>query len=81
MDIGLKHLFLAFAAVWALLFGYAWSLARRQEKLAEELRELRRTLSKADELVEEGDDEYAEEEEEEAEDLDDEEDEEEEAED
>lgn len=46
MDIGLKHLFYAFALVWALLLGYVLSLAQRQKRLADELRALRESLAR-----------------------------------
>ena len=46
MEIGLKHLFYAFALVWALLLGYVLNLAVRQKRLAEELRALKETLAR-----------------------------------
>ena len=36
-----KYLFLAFSAVWAIFFLYAWSLSRRQAHLRKELEELK----------------------------------------
>jgi len=35
------YLFLAFSALWALFFIYAWSLSRRQARLQKELEELK----------------------------------------
>ena len=46
MSIGLTHLFLAFALVWALLVGYVFNLAARQKRLADELRELKESLAR-----------------------------------
>lgn len=46
MDVGLKHLFYAFAVVWALLLGYVLNLASRQKRLADELRSLKETLAR-----------------------------------
>lgn len=46
MDIGLKHLFYAFALVWALLVGYVLNLAMRQKRLADELESLKKSLSR-----------------------------------
>jgi len=46
MEIGLKHLFYAFALVWALLLGYVLHLARRQKHLADELRVLKENLGR-----------------------------------
>lgn len=46
MDIGLKHLFYAFALVWALHLGYLLNLAMRQKRLAEELRALKESLAR-----------------------------------
>jgi CcmD family protein len=43
-----KFLFLAYASVWILFMLYAWSLARRQNKLFKEIEDLkRRTESSA----------------------------------
>ena len=36
-----KYLFLAFSALWAIFFLYAWSLSRRQAQLRKELEELK----------------------------------------
>ncbi len=36
-----KYLFLAFSALWAIFFLYAWSLSRRQVHLRKELEELK----------------------------------------
>jgi len=44
MDIGLKHLFLAFALVWILHLGYLLSLASRQKRLSEEIHTLKQAL-------------------------------------
>ncbi|HXE75434.1 MAG TPA: CcmD family protein [Candidatus Xenobia bacterium] len=44
MDIGLKHLFYAFALVWALHIGYVLNLSLRQKRLADELRSLKDSL-------------------------------------
>ncbi len=46
MEIGLKHLFYAFAVVWVLLAGYVWNLVARQKRLAEELQSLKETLAR-----------------------------------
>ena len=46
MEIGLKHLFYAFAFVWVLLFGYVLNLALRQKRLADELEALKKTLGR-----------------------------------
>ena len=46
MDIGLKHLFYAFALVWVLHIGYLFNLSRRQKHLADELRALKDSLNK-----------------------------------
>lgn len=46
MEIGLKHLFYAFGFVWILLFGYVFSLARRQKHLADELEALKKNLER-----------------------------------
>jgi len=46
MEIGLKHLFYAFAIVWALLLGYVFSLARRQKQLADELENLKKSAGR-----------------------------------
>ena len=46
MDIGLKHLFYAFAFVWVLLLGYVLNLAFRQKRLGEELRALKESLAR-----------------------------------
>ena len=35
------YLFVAFSALWALFFIYAWSLSRRQARLQKELEELK----------------------------------------
>ena len=49
MDIGLKHLFYAFALVWILHIGYLLNLSFRQKRLADELRALKDSLhSKAE---------------------------------
>ncbi|MFQ5664430.1 MAG: CcmD family protein [Terriglobia bacterium] len=45
MEIGLKHLFYAFALVWVLHIGYLLNLARRQKRLGEELRALKDILA------------------------------------
>ena len=37
-----KYLFLAFSALWAIFFLYAWSLSRRQEALRKEMEELKK---------------------------------------
>ena len=39
-----KYLFLAFSALWAIFFLYAWSLSRRQAHLRKELEELKNKL-------------------------------------
>jgi len=44
MDIGLKHLFYAFALVWVLHIGYLLNLSLRQKRLADELRALKESL-------------------------------------
>ena len=36
-----KYLLLAFSALWAIFFLYAWSLSRRQAHLGKELEELK----------------------------------------
>jgi CcmD family protein len=36
-----KYLLLAFSALWAIFFLYAWSLSRRQAQLGRELEELK----------------------------------------
>jgi len=36
-----KYLFMAFSALWAIFFLYAWSLSRRQAGLRKELEELK----------------------------------------
>jgi CcmD family protein len=36
-----EYLFLAFSALWAIFFVYAWSLGRRQARLRKELEELK----------------------------------------
>lgn len=46
MEIGLKHLFYAFAAVWVLLLGYVLNLAFRMKSLGEELRALKDQLAR-----------------------------------
>lgn len=46
MDIGLKHLFYAFALVWVLLLGYVVNLAFRLRSLGEELRALKEQLAR-----------------------------------
>ena len=46
MEIGLKHLFYAFAIVWSLLLGYVFSLARRQKQLADELENLKKSSAR-----------------------------------
>lgn len=46
MEIGLKHLFYAFAFVWVLLFGYVLNLALRQKRLADELEALKKSLGR-----------------------------------
>lgn len=48
MDIGLKHLFYAFALVWVLHLGYLLNLASRQKRLSEELRSLQKALNRSD---------------------------------
>lgn len=45
MEIGLKHLFYAFALVWVLLLGYVLNLAYRMKNLGEELRALKESLA------------------------------------
>lgn len=47
MDIGLKHLFLAYALVWVLHLGYLFSLAGRQKRLREELRALQDAVARS----------------------------------
>ncbi len=42
MEIGLKHLFLAFAVAWAIHLGYLLKLAMRQNRLAREIEELKK---------------------------------------
>lgn len=44
MDVGLKHLFLAFAVAWALHLGYLLKLSMRQKRLAREIEELKKNL-------------------------------------
>jgi CcmD family protein len=39
-----KYLFLAFAALWAIFFLYAWSLSQRQAQVRRELEELKNKL-------------------------------------
>ena len=39
-----KYLFLAFSALWAIFFLYAWTLSRRQARLWRELEELKGKL-------------------------------------
>ncbi len=46
MDIGLKHLFYAFALVWVLHIGYLLNLSFRQKRLADELRALKDSLNR-----------------------------------
>lgn len=46
MEVGLKHLFYAFALVWALLLGYVVNLAMRQKRLADELQALKDALGR-----------------------------------
>jgi CcmD family protein len=42
-----RYLFLAYAFVWIIFMGYAWSLSRRQSRLLKELEELKgKTTSK-----------------------------------
>ncbi|MFQ5927244.1 MAG: CcmD family protein [Terriglobia bacterium] len=48
MEIGLKHLFYAFAFVWVLHLGYLLNLASRQKRLREELRALQQALSRSE---------------------------------
>lgn len=38
-------LFAGYTVVWAVLFGYVYSLAQKQKKLWEELRSLKESLS------------------------------------
>jgi len=40
-----KYLFLAFAALWAIFFLYAWSLSRRQAQVRRELEELKNKVA------------------------------------
>lgn len=44
MDIGLKHLFLAFGVAWAVHLGYLLNLSFRQKRLADELESLKKIL-------------------------------------
>ncbi len=46
MDIGLKHLFYAFAVAWLFHLGYLWNLASRQKRLKEELETLKQAIQK-----------------------------------
>jgi len=46
MEIGLEHLFYAFALVWVLLMSYLLNLAFRQKRLAEEIRALKDELER-----------------------------------
>jgi CcmD family protein len=39
-----EYLFLAFSALWAIFFAYAWSLSRRQARLRKELEELKERM-------------------------------------
>lgn len=48
MEIGLKHLFYAFALVWVLHLGYLLSLASRQKRLREELQALQKSLGRSE---------------------------------
>lgn len=50
MEIGMKHLFLAFALVWALHLGYLLSLATRQKQLREELRAFEESLKRSSQV-------------------------------
>ena len=45
MDVGLQHLFYAFAVVWILHLGYLLSLAFRQKQLRGEVRALKDALA------------------------------------
>ena len=49
MEIGLKHLFYAFALVWGLLLGYVVNLSHRQKRLGEELQALKESLGRRSE--------------------------------
>ncbi len=42
MDIGLKHLFFAFAVAWAVHLGYLLNLSMRQKRLEREIKQLKR---------------------------------------
>ncbi len=46
MDVGLQHLFYAFAVVWILHLVYLLSLASRQKQLGKEVRALREALAR-----------------------------------
>ena len=46
MEIGLKHLFYAFALFWVLHVGYLLNLSFRQKRLADELRTLKESLNR-----------------------------------
>ncbi len=46
MDVGLKHLFWAFALFWLLHAGYLLNLSFRQKRLADELRALKESLGR-----------------------------------
>lgn len=48
MEIGLKHLLFAFAALWLLHLGYLLNLSFRQKRLNEEVQVLKRTLEQKD---------------------------------
>jgi len=37
---GLEYLFAAYLAIWLLLFGYMFSIARRQKALEKEIKQL-----------------------------------------
>jgi len=42
----MKFLFAAYTAIWIVLFSYLFSLARRQKRLALELRDLKKRIEK-----------------------------------
>ncbi|MEW5975922.1 MAG: CcmD family protein [Acidobacteriota bacterium] len=40
----MNYLFAAYTAIWLGIFAYIWSLARRQQRLGDEIDSLRRRL-------------------------------------
>ena len=44
------YLFAVFAIIWAVLFGYAFSLAQRQRQLRREIDSLKETLAKINKI-------------------------------